>query len=84
MAAERGDLPLVETLLANPSVRLMEVDGAANPDPDPDPVPSPVQEKLKAEQEAAMQQAMEDAKRAAEEQARSLAITPSSSRPRSR
>ena len=28
MAAERGDLPLVETLLADPCVRLMEVDGA--------------------------------------------------------
>ena len=41
------------------------------------------QEKLKAEQEAAMQKAMEDAKRAAEEQARSLVTTPSSSRPRS-
>ena len=42
------------------------------------------QAKLKAEQEAAMQKAMEDAKRAAEEQVRSLVITPSSSRPRSR
>ena len=53
------------------------------PIPDPDPSPSPAQEKLKAEQEAAMQKAMEDAKRAAEEQARSLVTTPSSSRPRS-
>jgi len=41
VAAERGDLPLVETLLADPSVRLMEVDGAANPDPDPHPNPNP-------------------------------------------
>ena len=54
------------------------------PIPDPDPSPSPAQEKLKAEQEAAMQKAMEDAKRAAEEQARSLVTTPSSSRRRSR